>query len=162
MIFEFKICVHLQNQRHLRSIFPKMLYICSMLKPYLILIVSLFALFSSCDKTPNYPKNSVLGTWRCIEEGATYGFRQYNVDIDLQAEDSSMIRIYNFYNIGFEVQVYASIQDTTITILGTDNFLHDFSGTGRFERDYSAIYWEFSYFGQSSSDPQVEAVYRRP
>lgn len=133
-----------------------------MLKPYLILIVPLFLSFASCDRDNNYPKNSVLGTWRSFEEGAVYGYRQYNVDIDLQGTDSSLIKIYNFYNLGFEHEVYCSIEDTVITIIGTNDYMQDFTGTGHFERDYSAIYWQFSYFGPNTSDPQVEALFRRP
>jgi len=133
-------------------------------KLYLILIALLVFALSSCDRENNYPKNSVLGSWRCTEEGSTHGYRQYSVDIVLQGADSSQIKLLNFYNLGYSLddEVYATIQDTVIIIMGTGSFVHDFSGTGHFERDYSAIYWEFSYFGQTASDPQVEALFRRP
>ncbi len=129
----------------------------------LLYIISVFltvAIFQSCNDKPNYPENSILGGWRCFEDGAVHGFRQYSVSIDAQHDDPSFITILNFYNLGFEVETYATVSDTVITIYGT-NSLHDFNGTGHFERNYSAIYWKFSYFGFSGTDHQVEAAYRR-
>lgn len=128
----------------------------------LIIIGSLF-LGASCDKTNNYPKNSVIGPWRCIEQGAYYNFRQYNVAIELQAKDSSEIVILNLYNAGFDVETFATINDTIIT-LWDSNYpgIHDFTGLGYIERDFSAIYWEFSYNGPSVYDPLVEAKFVRP
>jgi hypothetical protein len=95
-----------------------------------------------------------------MEEGALYGYRQYNASIDYLGNDSTFITIFNFYNLGFNIETYATVSDTLITIYGT-NSIDDFSGTGHIERDFSAIYWRFSYFGSSATDPQVESVFRR-
>jgi hypothetical protein len=124
----------------------------------LIAIATAF-LLKSCDK-PSYPEDSILGTWRCFEEGSVSGYRQYNVSIDYEGTDSTMIKILNFYNLGFQVETYATVSDTLIEFIGTNTF-DDFSGTGHIERDFSAIYWRFSYSGYSGSDPQVEAAFRR-
>jgi hypothetical protein len=125
-------------------------------------LLLLLIVLASCDKEHNYPEDSIIGTWRCQEVGSVYNARQYNVNIDFTGQDSSMITIYNFYNLGFGVETYALVEDTIITFLGTDSFEHFFSGMGgRIERDFSAIYWEFSYSG-THEDPLVEAVYRRP
>lgn len=126
----------------------------------IIAIIAFTFLLSSCDKDKNYPKDSILGTWRCVEQGSVTNYRQYNVSIDYQGTDSSMITIYNLYNLGFQVETYGSVQDTIITIIGT-NTMDDFSGTGHIERDYSAIHWQYSYFGQTT-DPQIEATFFRP
>ena len=123
-------------------------------------ILSLILIATSCDKEKNYPKDSILGTWRSLEQSSVHGYRQYNVSIDYHGSDSTQIILYNFYNLGYQLETYASIQDTIITLLGTNTF-DDFSGTGHIERDFSAIFWEFSYFGQTS-DPMVEASYFRP
>jgi hypothetical protein len=126
----------------------------------IIVSVGLFLISSSCDKEKNYPKDSILGAWLCQEDGGVYGYRQYNVSIDYQGVDSTMIVIYNFYNLGFNVETYATVQDTLITLFYT-NTTDGFTGTGHIERDYSAIYWNFSYFGQVD-DPNVVSVFLRP
>ncbi len=126
----------------------------------IILSFGLFMISSSCDKENNYPKDSILGSWLCQEDGGVYGYRQYNVSIDYQGVDSTMIVIYNFYNLGFNVETYATIQDTLITLFYT-NTTDGFSGTGHIKRDFSSIYWRFSYFGQIN-DPDVVAAYFRP
>lgn len=125
-----------------------------------LVVLVLVPIFNSCDKNKSYPKDSILGTWRCLEQSSVQGYRQYNVSIDYQGTDSSLITIFNFYNLGYQIETYGSIQDTIITLIGTNSF-DDFSGTGHIERDFSAIYWQFTYFGEST-DPQVEASYFRP
>lgn len=124
-----------------------------------LLAIAIAFTLKACDK-PSYPENSILGTWRCFEEGSVSGYRQYNVSLDYNGTDSTMIKIYNFYNLGFEVETFATVSDTLIELIGTNTY-NDFSGTGHIERDFSAIYWRFSYSGISGSDPQVEAAFRR-
>lgn len=130
------------------------------IKTLTLAILSLIFIAASCDKEKNYPKDSILGTWRSFEQSSIHGYRQYNVSIDYYGSDSTQIIIYNFYNLGYQLETYASIEDTIITLLGTNTF-DDFPGTGHIKRDFSAIFWEFSYFGQTS-DPMVEASYFRP
>ncbi len=127
---------------------------------YIALICMALLLNASSCKKFNHPENSILGTWRCFEQGSLHGYRQYNVSIDYQGNDSTMIIIYNLYNLGFQVETYATVQDTIITLIGT-NSLDDFSGTGHIARDLSAIYWQYSYFG-NTSDPLIEAAFFRP
>ena len=124
----------------------------------LFIFFILVTLLPSCGKKPSYPENSILGGWMCFEAEPNY--RNYPVSIDYINDDSSAIVIYNFYNLGFETETFATMVDTLITISGTSGF-NDFTGTGHVERDFSAIHWQFSYFGTTSSTPQVEAVYRR-
>lgn len=125
-----------------------------------LLAIALAFTLKACDK-PSYPENSILGAWQCFEEGSESGYRQYNVSIDYQGTDTTMITIFNLYNLGFQTETYATVSDTLIQIIGTNSFEYDFTGTGHIERDYSAIYWRFSYSGISGSDPQVEAAFRR-
>jgi hypothetical protein len=129
--------------------------------PFVVLAFVFILSFNSCCDTPSYPSNSILGTWQCLEEGALNGYRQYTVSISYQRPDTTTLIIYNFYNLGLGIRTYATVSDTLITLVGTDSY-EDFTGTGHIERDFSAIYWEFSYYGFSSVDQQVEAVYRRP
>lgn len=131
------------------------------IKTLTLAILSLIFIAASCDKEKNYPKDSILGTWRSFEQSSIHGYRQYNVSIDYYGSDSTQIIIYNFYNLGYQLETYASIQDTIITLLGTNTF-DDFSGTGHIKRDFSAIFWEFSYFGNAGSDLNIEAFFRRP
>ncbi len=116
---------------------------------------------ASCDKPNNYPKNSVLGPWRCTEESSYHNFRKYNVSIELQGYDSTEIIILNLYNLGYDVETYATIKDTVITIQHTNQMMHDIAGIGHIKRDFSAIVWQFSYMG-NHADPVVDALFTRP
>jgi len=122
-----------------------------------LIAISLLLLLASCKDKPSYPKNSILGAWMCFEYNTS---RQYNVSIDYFGPDSLTIQLYNFYNTGFGNETYATISDTLITLFGTNTY-DTFNGTGHIERDFSAIYWTFSYSGSSASNPQVEAIFRR-
>lgn len=122
------------------------------LKYIALVCLALIFIASSCEKF-NHPKNSILGTWRCFE--TVGGSRQYNVYIEYQGNDSTFIILYNFHNIGHENQTYASVQDTIITL-----FSENFSGTGHIQRDFSAIYWQYSFFGGSTNF--IEAAFFRP
>jgi hypothetical protein len=126
-------------------------------KIIMVLMIPLIML-SSCTKKKTYPDNSIYGTWVCIEESANLGYRQYTVSISFENNDSSLIRIFNFYNL--DAEVYGLVEDTLITLLNTD-INHSFEGTGHIERDFSAIYWQYSYYGDTSN-PFIEAVYQRP
>lgn len=121
-----------------------------------LIILGLLMLLGSCEK-PSYPENSILGAWMSFEYNTN---RQYNVSIDYFGTDSSTIQLINFHNLGFGTETYATISDTLITLIGTNSF-DSFSGTGHVERDFSAIYWKYSYSGSSFSDPQVDALFRR-
>lgn len=122
-----------------------------------LIAISLLLLLASCNDKPSYPKNSILGAWMCFEYNTS---KQYSVSIDYWGTDSSNIQLINFYNLGFGNETYATISDTLITLIGTNTF-DSFNGTGHVERDFSAIYWKFSYSGSSFSSPQVEAIFRR-
>ena len=115
-----------------------------------LLAIAIAFTLKACDK-PSYPENSILGTWRCME---VESHRSYNVSIDFDGSDTSMIKIYNFYNLGFQEETYATVSDTLIELMS-----FNFSGTGHIERDFSAIYWRFSYLGSSTS--QIEAAFVR-
>jgi len=119
-------------------------------------ILSLMFVAASCDKQKNYPKDSIVGSWFSMEQSSVYGYRQYNVNIDYNGYDSTHIIIYNFHNLGYELETYASIQDTILTLEMTSSF-ENISGTGHIERDFSAIYWEYTYSGQI-----FESLFRRP
>jgi hypothetical protein len=125
------------------------------------LLLGLILASSSCERENNYPKDSILGTWLCQEESAVFGFRQYNVTIDYYGNDTTTIKIYNFYNLGLNIETYATIQDTIITLIGTDS-PDDFSGFGYIRKGFSSIYWQFNYFGQSYSDQEIQALFQRP
>ncbi|HPF93921.1 MAG TPA: hypothetical protein PLV65_08280, partial [Tenuifilaceae bacterium] len=77
-------------------------------------------------------------------------------------DDSTEITLLNLYNLGYEFEVWATVEDTTITLNYTNSLNDDITGIGHFTRDYSVIYWELSYFGNAGSDPNIEAFFRRP
>jgi len=129
-----------------------------MFKRLIIILAITLVLLPSCTKKKTYPDNSIYGTWLCIEESGNLGYRQYTVSISFENNDSSLIRIFNFYNL--DEEIYATVEDTLITLINV-SFSYNFEGTGHIERDYSAIYWQYSYYGDTSN-PYIEAVYQRP
>lgn len=124
--------------------------------------VFILLLLQSCFKDPAYPKNSIVGTWRSYEQGAVFGYRQFNVNIERDRIDTMRYTIYNFYNKGFDLETYSQLNDTTLTIIGTNSFGVNFSGVGRIHPKYKAISWEYSYTGEGTPDYYIEAAYYRP
>ena len=128
-----------------------------------LILVSLLLMAASCKKENSYTKNSIEGTWRCFENIGINSPRDYNVQINYyNPDDYAEITLLNLYNLGYEFEVWATVEDTTITINYTNSLNNDITGIGHFTRDYSVIYWELSYFGNAGSDPNIEAFFRRP
>lgn len=125
-------------------------------------IIVFSAVFQGCFKDPEYDKNSITGPWRCHEQSTHQPYRIYNVSIDRDRVDTNRYTIYNMYNLGFQHETYTLLNDTVLTILGTNSFNAQIVGIGRVKRNKSAISWVYSYSGASLVDYQVEAVYYRP
>lgn len=126
------------------------------------IIAVLFAviLLHSCIKDSSYPENSILGTWRCQENSGIHGYRQYNVNIDRDVNDTTQYTIFNLYNSGFDLETYAQLSDSTLTILTTNSIEISISGTGVVHPNYKGIRWEYNYSGAGID--YVEAEFYRP
>lgn len=130
------------------------------LSKYIVSMVVLLTLASSSCETDSGIGNSITGAWRCREEGATSGFRQYSVNIDRTNTDTTLFIIYNFYNLGFDLETYASLKDSIVTLLYT-NENYNVSGKGHVSKDLKAIEWEYSISGFNVNDNYVQALYYR-
>lgn len=123
----------------------------------LLFIPILLVSISCCKKDYQYPTDSLLGPWRCVDQiGLNYNFIPYQASIELNDIDSTQLIIINFHNLGYHVETYAMVKDTVITLIDT-NFMDDIIGTGHFTRDFRNIYWEYFYQGQN-----FNAWYQRP
>ncbi len=129
-----------------------------------LLITILLALlfFYGCFKDPEYSDKDITGTWRCHEQSAQQPYRIYNVSIDRDRIDTTRYTIFNMYNTGFQFEVYATLNDTILTILGSNSFDVQISGIGRIHPNNSAISWVYNYSSSTLVDYQVEAIYYRP
>jgi len=127
----------------------------------LTVLLALLALYG-CFKNPQFSDKDITGPWRCHEQSVRQPYRIYNVSIDRDRIDTTRYTIFNMYNTGFQLEVYATLNDTVLTILGTNSFDIHISGTGRIHPKNSAISWVYNYSSGSLVDYHVEAIYYRP
>lgn len=114
---------------------------------YLILImVLLMTVMVSCEKFSG-SNDSLTGAWRCREESGNNGYTQFTVTIDRLDPDTTMFKIFNFHNLGFETEVYFKLHDSTATIIGSLDGAYGISGKGIVKKDLSSINWEYSISG---------------
>lgn len=117
--------------------------------PFRLVLISSFLLFlASCDELINPSNNSLDGVWKCSEVHQEEGTMSYDVTIDTDESDSTVIYIYNFMNLETNpnVPVYArakingnSIQISRQTISG-----HTIEGTGYIETNNTKITLDFT------------------
>ena len=108
---------------------------------YIILIIITLANYS-CET--NGVGESITGAWICREESNITNIHQFNVNIDYASDiDTTLFIIYNFHNQGFEVETYARLRDTVLTLLQT-NTMSNVAGTGYVSKDFRSINWEYS------------------
>ncbi len=114
---------------------------------------------SSCDKNNEWGPG-LSGTWSCEEESQQYNFRRYKVSIERDGSDTTLYRIYNFYNLGLGVDVMFRLRDTVLTILPISSD-YNVVGTGKVNRTFTDIFWEYSISGMNVNDQYVNARYYR-
>ena len=124
-----------------------------------LFLFSVLVMFTSCE-TDNVG-DSIVGTWRCNEESSTVPYRQYSVNIDRYSDiDTTLFVIYNFHNLGIEVETYIRLNDTIVSFVGTNNY-YNVSGKGAVTKDLRYIEWEYSISGSNVNDNYVRALYFR-
>lgn len=114
----------------------------------------------SCEKYSGSNK-SLTGAWRCKEESGEGGYRQYTVTIDREQKDTTIFIIYNFHNVGLEIETYFQLHDSIATILPIGDGTYNISGKGIVKKDYSSIDWTYSITGNNTNDNYVRAIYTR-
>jgi len=91
-------------------------------KSYIFYILMILILTNRCEVDNDTNESieiarSIVGTWKCKEkdyEGTTEF--TYNVIISIKDYDSTIVRIYNFFNIGQNYYVKGKVNGYTITL----------------------------------------------
>ena len=110
---------------------------------YFIAFAAIISFTCSSCETDNIGE-SITGSWRCREESGNMNYKQFSVNIDYASDiDTTLFIIYNFHNQGFEVETYARLRDTVLTLLQT-NTMSNVAGTGYVSKDFRSINWEYS------------------
>lgn len=126
-----------------------------------IVTVSIFmAMLSTSCETNSGSGDSITGSWQCREESSTIPFRTYSVNIDRSNNDTTLFTIYNFYDLGIEVETYVRLKDSTATLIGTNGY-YNVSGKGIVSKDFKSIEWQYSISGLSVNDNYVQSYYFR-
>jgi len=125
------------------------------IKPVFILFALVIAI-SSCEKMSG-DDDSIAGGWSCREESDVNNIRQYSVLIDRAGAgfDTTYYVIYNFHNLGQDVETYVQLQGSTLTIrFMTEGY--SASGTGYIGDDLKSIDWNYNISGST-----ITALYYR-
>jgi len=123
-----------------------------MLKVKLSLIVLvLITAISSCDKMTG-DDDSIVGGWNCREETSNNDYHQYSIFIDRAGNgyDTTYYVIYNFNNLGQEVETYVQLANSKLTIRFMSEG-YSVSGNGYVSKDLKTIDWTYMVSGEPYS-----------
>jgi len=134
---------------------------------YFFLIVTVSSLLVACqpdeedepDITGDVRAN-ISGTWRSQENSATYGQSNYYVDISVDSTSSNGIKIDNFFNMGQNKEMKATVSGNTITLSSAPFEGFVFSGTGNISSTYKTITWSYTFFDGNETEP-VSGTYTK-
>ena len=118
-------------------------------------------LFFSCKDKNTYDPSSLTGVWHCEESGSISAPRHYQVDISRSVYDSTIYIINNFYNIGYNNDVYITTDDSLINISSQYIEPYSFSGHGKISIDYKKIELEYEATIPNGNIDVVSAFYTR-
>src|SRR3990167_2750000 len=110
--------------------------------PYLLVASLLF--FASCLKDET---TTLDGTWSCSESSQIYGSTSYEVNIETDASDANKISLENFYNLGYQNKVTASLSGDNISISSQTIDGYKISGSGTKNSGTSLSFEYYSYDG---------------
>lgn len=104
------------------------------------------------------------GQWQCDESSSLYKstLDYYTVYIEIHPIDSDQVLIENFYQLGRNVDVIATINGMTITLpqqKTSDGF--EVNGSGTISSKYDKITWRYYVDDGSGFEDQVDAVYTK-
>ena len=116
----------------LLKLFKNMLRYCGRLYPVLIFIIILF--INSCQKDTNSSsldaRDQYTGVWNVDENSSLSGSYKYDVSIENDPSNSSQVLIFNFYNLGSSLNVFAIATESSLTIPSQTNSGDKISGSG--------------------------------
>ncbi|MBI5540442.1 MAG: hypothetical protein HY951_10320 [Bacteroidia bacterium] len=126
------------------------------------LLVLTTAYLSSCqkDEDPTNNPSSIEGTWKCVENSATYGAQNYYVDISKDTTSSNKIIIDNFFGLGLGKTVPASQSGQSLTISNAVQQGTIFNGTGTIASNNNSISWTYTV-DEGNGPENVTATYTK-
>ncbi|MGM0498323.1 MAG: hypothetical protein ACQESJ_10425 [Bacteroidota bacterium] len=135
------------------------------LKPFIWLIfIALFLSACEDELTDDVGiAEAIEGQWVVEETSVLLGEDRYGVYIDIFPDDSSSVRISNFYSIGYDYDVIGDISDSRIELRPNQQVggYEIISGTGRITDDYQNIDWDYKVDDGSGDIDNVTAVYTK-
>ncbi len=100
-------------------------------------------------------RDNIVDTWRLSENSKYSGETAYAIDIIKDPSTTNKIIISNFYNLGNDFEVLASVSGSLITISSQTISNTLISGTGNVKSGYQSIDWAYN---ADDGSHQVDSV----
>ena len=126
--------------------------------PCLAGIIIMLAMMS-CEALETGP-DTLDGIWRCQEVSQTFGNQAYDVTMSYAPNDSTIIRMSNFYNLGAGKVVMAEVDLWELNINAQNVEGLVFNGTGIVSGNRKKIDFSYTVFDGQSTDV-VSATFTR-
>ena len=126
----------------------------------LLVLTSIY--ISSCqkDEDPTVNPTSIDGTWKSVENSATYGAQNYYVDISTDSPNSNKKIIDNFFDLGLGKTVTATKSGQTLTISNAVQQGNTFNGSGTISSNNNSISWTYTV-DDGNGPENVTATYTK-
>lgn len=130
-------------------------------KVCLLLVVFCYSceILDDLDTETGYVRDQIVDTWRCEETSEIFGKSAYLVDISKSFSDSSNIILDNFYNLGFGVEVVASLSGFKVNIQPQIVDGNTISGKGTIAGNYRSINFDYTVDDRGSKIDNVTAIF---
>jgi len=135
-----------------------------------LIILFGFIIIYSCELIDDNPatgdvRERIEGQWKCDENSQIYKSTElvYWVYIDPDPGDTIKVIISNFYNLGFDIYVYAKINSLNLSISQqtTKDGYKILSGSGNISSNYKEINWSYRVDDGSGEIDNVTATYTK-
>ena len=132
-------------------------------KVCLLLVVFCYSceILDDLDTETGYVRDQIVDTWRCEETSEIFGKSAYLVDISKSFSDSSNIILDNFYNLGFGVEVVASLSGFKVNIQPQIVDGNTISGKGTIAGNYRSISFDYTVNDGGGKIDRVTADFTR-
>lgn len=124
----------------------------------------------SCELIDDNPdtgdvRDKIEGQWKCDENSQIYKSTEafYWVYIDPDPDDTTMIIISNFYDLGIDIYIFARLRNLNLSISNqtTQDGYNVLSGSGTISSNYKVINWNYKIDDGSGEVDNVTATYTR-
>jgi hypothetical protein len=126
----------------------------------LLVLTTVYLISCQKDEDPEINTTSIEGSWKCVENSATYGTQNYYVDISTDAANSNKKIIDNFFGLGLGAIVMATQSGQTLTISNAVQLGHTFNGNGTISSNYNSISWTYTV-DEGNGPENVTATYTK-